>query len=588
MKNQTKGSEEQLQSEAYLNSLITQRDQAQESILTKEQIQFKLKEASVKLAREELKIEKERAAAILSNAKNELAILQYKRTGSTDLDPEQSFKMEVQAAKDKRDMALTEINLRMAMLNVEASIVQARLKATAAEIKDTDPAGAALLEAAGRDVVANTGKARAALQASITNISSSFEAEITNAMVKSLSGANTAQAVANVQTLIAERGANAYNKVVENAASAAYKSAIEMGLGDETAGAIADVAREDAIAATGKGSASEAKQKAEKITLGDAISMVSPQLEALKELGPEGELVAAATSGVMNIASAFQVLGEEGGTAASKTAAALSIVSSMSSILQANSKAQVAEIDNQIEAEKRRDGNSKESLAKITAMEKKKEAIQRKAFETNKKMKIASAVISTAAAIAGQLSADPVGPWNIALAAMMGALGMAQVAAIKKQQFKGGSSGEAPAVQTTALTIGGRSNSVDVSQKASGGELSYLRGGQGAGTNANNFTPGGAMGRKGYANGGNSIVVGERGPEVISPSSPIDITPSYALGGQAQNINFNISAVDGASVQNMLNEQQGNIIQMIRDAANDNGEAFLETVDPTVYNGTGG
>jgi hypothetical protein len=485
-------------------------------------------------------------------------------------------------------MALTEINLRMAMLNVEASIVQARLKATAAEIKDTDPAGAALLEAAGRDVVANTGKARAALQASITNISSSFEAEITNAMVKSLSGANTAQAVANVQTLIAERGANAYNKVVENAASAAYKSAIEMGLGDETAGAIADVAREDAIAATGKGSASEAKQKAEKITLGDAISMVSPQLEALKELGPEGELVAAATSGVMNIASAFQVLGEEGGTAASKTAAALSIVSSMSSILQANSKAQVAEIDNQIEAEKRRDGNSKESLAKITAMEKKKEAIQRKAFETNKKMKIASAVISTAAAIAGQLSADPVGPWNIALAAMMGALGMAQVAAIKKQQFKGGSSGEAPAVQTTALTIGGRSNSVDVSQKASGGELSYLRGGQGAGTNANNFTPGGAMGRKGYANGGNSIVVGERGPEVISPSSPIDITPSYALGGQAQNINFNISAVDGASVQNMLNEQQGNIIQMIRDAANDNGEAFLETVDPTVYNGTGG
>ena len=33
----------------------------------------------------------------------------------------------------------------------------------------------------------------------------------------------------------------------------------------------------------------------------------------------------------------------------------------------------------------------------------------------------------------------------------------------------------------------------------------------------------------------------------------------------------------------MFNDNQGNIIQMIRDAANDNGESFLETVDPTVY-----
>ena len=30
----------------------------------------------------------------------------------------------------------------------------------------------------------------------------------------------------------------------------------------------------------------------------------------------------------------------------------------------------------------------------------------------------------------------------------------------------------------------------------------------------------------------------------------------------------------------MLNEQQGNIIAMIRQAANDNGEGFLESVDP--------
>ena len=59
------------------------------------------------------------------------------------------------------------------------------------------------------------------------------------------------------------------------------------------------------------------------------------------------------------------------------------------------------------------------------------------------------------------------------------------------------------------------------------------------------------------------------------------------MGGGETNVNFNISAVDGASVQNMLNEQQGNIIAMIRQAANDNGEGFLETVDPTVYGGGG-
>ena len=142
-------------------------------------------------------------------------------------------------------------------------------------------------------------------------------------------------------------------------------------------------------------------------------------------------------------------------------------------------------------------------------------------------------------------------------------------------------------VQQTALKIGGRGNAVDTSQRATAGELAYLRGDRGVGTNANNFTPGGAMGRKGYANGADGIVVGERGPEVITPTSPVDITPNFALGGQAQNINFNISAVDGASVQNMLNEQQGNIIAMIRQAANDNGEGFLETVDPTVYGGGG-
>jgi hypothetical protein len=170
--------------------------------------------------------------------------------------------------------------------------------------------------------------------------------------------------------------------------------------------------------------------------------------------------------------------------------------------------------------------------------------------------------------------------------AVMGAL---QLAVISRTQYGGASGGSAPeAPAMTGLSIGGRNSNVDVSKGGNAGELAYLRGSRGVGSNANNFTPGGAMGRKGYANGGNDIVVGERGPEVISPSTPIDITPNYELGGGETNVTLNISAIDGQSVANMFSDQQGNIIQLIRDAANDNGEAFLETVDPTVYGGTGG
>ena len=91
-----------------------------------------------------------------------------------------------------------------------------------------------------------------------------------------------------------------------------------------------------------------------------------------------------------------------------------------------------------------------------------------------------------------------------------------------------------------------------------------------------------AMGfRRGYADGG--IVVGERGPEVITPSTNVDIIPNFALGGQGANVNFTIQAIDASGVEDVLRNQQGNIIRMIREAANENGERFLETVDTQTY-----
>ena len=61
-------------------------------------------------------------------------------------------------------------------------------------------------------------------------------------------------------------------------------------------------------------------------------------------------------------------------------------IGAISALAAANAQMQVAAIDRQIEAEKRLDGNSKASIAKIDAMEKKKTAIKRKAFEEDKKI----------------------------------------------------------------------------------------------------------------------------------------------------------------------------------------------------------
>ena len=155
----------------------------------------------------------------------------------------------------------------------------------------------------------------------------------------------------------------------------------------------------------------------------------------------------------------------------------------------------------------------------------------------------------------------------------------AQIAIISKLKYSGGTpeNVEAP---NTSLTIGNRSNAVDVSKQATGGELNYLRGGSTTGNDLGGA--GAAMGRKGYANGGEGIVVGERGPEIITPADPVDITPNFALGGET-NVNFTINAVDAAGVEDLLVNQRGNIIRMIREAANENGEDFLTQVDPMAY-----
>jgi hypothetical protein len=87
---------------------------------------------------------------------------------------------------------------------------------------------------------------------------------------------------------------------------------------------------------------------------------------------------------------------------------------------------------------------------------------------------------------------------------------------------------------------------------------------------------------RGYGNRG--FVVGEKGPEVITPDTPISVTPANdTQAGQAMNATINIQALDSSDVQRVLIEQKGNIITMLRQAANASGKTFMEDVNTNVY-----
>jgi hypothetical protein len=319
----------------------------------------------------------------------------------------------------------------------------------------------------------------------------------------------------------------------------------------------------------------------------------------IQMFGQDGIVIGAFASFGANVATALDnIISEEKGTSIfdtifgddasreEKLAAAsealtnmANIIGSVGALANASSKQRIAGIDKEIAAEKKRDGKSKESLAKITALEKKKEAMERKAFENNKKILIAQTIANTAAGIVRYMSKG-----NIPMAALMGALGAAQLAIIAGTSYQGGAS-SAPSGPPAEITVGSRDNRVDVSQRASAGELAYLRGERGIGSTANSFRAiGGAAGlRKGYASGG-EILVGEQGPEVIRPTAEgYNVVPNDQLGGKPVNAHFTINAIDAQGVEEVLMGQQGNIISMIRSAANDYGEEFLETVNTDVY-----
>lgn len=319
-------------------------------------------------------------------------------------------------------------------------------------------------------------------------------------------------------------------------------------------------------------------------------SLFDPMIEGLKKLGPDGEFAAAAFSGIKTISIAITDFAkdvEQGGLSLSNVATlASTALNVIQSVTQAASNAKIAGIDKEIAAEQKRDGKSKESLAKLDAMEKKKDQIARKQFNINKKISMAQAVIATATGIAEALKMGPIaGP---ILAGMIGAMGLAQIAIISGTQYESSYTPKAPEMPST-LSIGKRDSSVNLASGPNanaGGEVGYMRGASGYGTNAGNYnTLGSAYGgnlTRGYGNRG--FIVGEKGPELITPETPINVTPANEnTAGTPVNATFNIQAIDSQGVQDVLVAQKGNIIQMLRQAANASGQRFLEDVNVNVY-----
>lgn len=322
----------------------------------------------------------------------------------------------------------------------------------------------------------------------------------------------------------------------------------------------------------------------------NAVSAIT--MTQLSSMGTEGEFAAQFIGGMQMMSAGIQQFAKDvetsGVTITNSLMLASAVIAGIQQMLNASSNDRIANIDKEIAAEQKRDGKSAESLAKLDAMEKKKDAIARKQFNTNKKLMLAQAVMATAAGIANALGSGLPPPANIILAGIIGAMGAAQLAIIAGTQYE---SSYTPKTVTTpsTMTIGKRGDSVDLAKGPNynaGGEVGYLRGASGTGSNASNFnTIGSAYGgelMRGYGNRG--FVVGEKGPEVITPETPITVTPANENNGSAPvNATINIQALDASDVQKVLVDQRGNIIQMLRDAANASGKGFMEDVNVNIY-----
>lgn len=239
---------------------------------------------------------------------------------------------------------------------------------------------------------------------------------------------------------------------------------------------------------------------------------------------------------VSNLGLAFQQMGEGAQTGQQVAQQGMATVASMLNMVAQQT---VSSFDQQIAAEKERDGKSEESKKKIQKLEAEKAAAQKKA-------QTEQIVMQTAMGITGALSMQPWTPANFVLAGAVATMGLQ---ALKSQQSGSAIAGVEEA-SVPSLSLGERDNRIDVSRSASAGELQYIQGGNGVG-NASDFKPR-AVGNRAPAN--HQVLVGENGPEVVAFDTPGMITAQNQTSSNSYGSNFNVTiqALDSESLQSYL------------------------------------
>ena len=203
---------------------------------------------------------------------------------------------------------------------------------------------------------------------------------------------------------------------------------------------------------------------------------------------------------------------------------------------------------------------------------------------------MAQVVMGTASAIVSAMQTQPFVPAGLIMAGVAAAMGAAQLSMISGMSYQGGGAGAPSAGGPSAISLGSRSNVVDMaSSRSSRGELAYMRGESGSG-GPESFKPAFAGARYRAAGGETAgYVVGEQGPELFVPNAPGTIVPNDDMPtGAPVNATFNINTIDASGVEDILVTQRGNIIGMIREGANSYGQGFLEEVDTSIYTPSAG
>ena len=72
-----------------------------------------------------------------------------------------------------------------------------------------------------------------------------------------------------------------------------------------------------------------------------------------------------------------------------------------------------------------------------------------------------------------------------------------------------------------------------------------------------------------------SFLVGEGGPEIFRPTQGGTIIPNDQIGSSNVTVNFNVTAVDARSFDNLLQQRRGTIVGVINQAMNERGKRGL-------------